>query len=367
MSVYSGFINESNTYDSINIKNIINDDSINEDQFDDTDISTQIFIQNETNWYKLMRAVGISELYSIENDSAVLYESTNGFFTKIKEFFLKIWEKIKAFFKKIIIRIDAISKNGVSFIKKYDKEISKIVVPSDFSYKGYRYTHLNNNDLNPGTIDTDTEFKNEGFDLSNVDNIVNITDDKQLDAIKDAINELELDKVYNALRGRLLHTNSEIESNEWHSELYKYFRNGEDTREDIDNVDINNLKNIINNTSNMKSIIEKFAKDAKTEIDKEIKRVNNTEKNLEKNNVNSSQKAINVTSMAYRKLSTFLSTSLTLSTSFYEAAMNAVEEREKTAKSIITKLLTMRKSKDDSTNESFGFNHSSPLDDLVFI
>ena len=84
----------------------------------------------------------VHEGVALENSSyAAVYEGAiRDAFTKVKEFFKKLWAKVKAWFHNVKRFFDSLIMSGKDFVKKYDADIKSADKNlKDFSFKMYKY------------------------------------------------------------------------------------------------------------------------------------------------------------------------------------------------------------------------------------
>lgn len=92
-----------------------------------------------------MKSIALSELAAVEQTGStdVLYESVNikGIFEKIKMFFKKIIEKIHKIFHTFVAKMSSWFGGNQSFAKNYEKEVIKgwANVKNDWEFKGYNF------------------------------------------------------------------------------------------------------------------------------------------------------------------------------------------------------------------------------------
>lgn len=223
-----------------------------------------------------MKGIALSELRAVEEsgDTDVLYESVNfkGIFDKIKMFFKKIIEKIHKIFHTFVAKMSSWFGGNSSFAKSYEKEVIKkwANVKSDWEFKGYKYSHVFGDSAASGAetfkitiegeIDGKSGLKNlisgatslstiyGGDLLSDANDVKDAKDDlskfrEKLDdykekmrgaIVKDIDNgtgittTLALEKINASTSGI-----SALDSSEFTDELFKVFRSGEDSKEDI--------------------------------------------------------------------------------------------------------------------------------------
>jgi len=174
--------------------------------------------------------------------------------------------------------------NNNDFAKKYEKEVVKnwSQISNDFEFKGYvfkfvpgtkgevKFNGKSNEELkkvisnqktqldaviaDPGTL----EAYLKKYTVVDVDEDVNKTRDK-LDEIKDALRAVWITNINSS------YTGTSLDSKEYTEELFKVFRNGEDSKDDMNKSKV--LESYGNSVNGMMSFIKEFDK-IKTEIEK---------------------------------------------------------------------------------------------------
>lgn len=234
-----------------------------------------------------MKGIALSELRAVEEsgDTDVLYESVNfkGVFDKIKMFFKKIIEKIHKIFHTFVAKMSAWFGGNSSFAKTYEKEVIKkwANVKSDWEFKGYRYSYVFGDNASSGaeTFKIEIEKQIDGAPESSsgandaiigIKNLINgstslkaiydnntLNNEAAVNAAKDALSKFreKLDDYKEKMRGAIVKDIAEnngittilslgskdatttgistLDSSEFTNELFKVFRSGEDSKEDI--------------------------------------------------------------------------------------------------------------------------------------
>lgn len=226
-----------------------------------------IVAESEANYNAIMQAVGVAELAVFESTGEeMVYEAgdVKGFFGKMKEFFLNLWEKIKGLFKKFFAMFDTYVKNDKDFVNKYKKDILSANTKG-FKYKGFNFT-LDAIDVQKagnkidGLLPDGTPTDKNGME----------------DFIKKFEDRVELvEKMRGAAVGE-----SSLEAAEFTKELFKKLRSGEDTKEEMDNISAHDQLIAISQNSNLKKAAEKQYKDMEKEIKDVINVLEKAEKDL---------------------------------------------------------------------------------------
>lgn len=229
-----------------------------------------IVAESEANYNAIMQAIGIAELAVFESTGEeMVYESGNvkGFFAKVKEFFLKMWEKIKGLFKKFFAMFDGFAKSDKEFINKYRSSLLAVNT-RNFEYKGFNYTEL--------------ELSLDKLGVS-IDNTipVKLGTPTTVEAADSALKSLEdRTEIVEKMRGVVIPGENSLTSSEFTKELFKLFRNGEDTKETIEDVNVADLLSKIQANSKLKKDAEKAYKELEKIIKGEIKNLEKSEKEL---------------------------------------------------------------------------------------
>lgn len=247
-----------------------------------------------TNHNSFMKAIALNELAAYEQTGStdVLYESVNikGIFEKIKMFFKKIIEKIHKIFHTFIAKMGSWFGNNKSFVQKYEKEIIKkwSNVSNDWEFKGYDFSRALKDKVSSAELKASCKDANFAALLNATDGTIKTAIDnvareegkiakvrEKLDDIKEGIRKDIIDELKKSGTIKTTDVNINLEANggyeqtEFTEELFKYYRNDEDSK-----VDLN------------KKAIEAAYNGSITQMLSFIKDFDNTKKNLEKNEKN---------------------------------------------------------------------------------
>ena len=255
------------------------------------------------NHNSFMKSIALSELAAFEQTGStdVLYEAVDikGIFEKIKMFFKKIIEKIHKIFHTFIARMSAWFGGNASFAKTYEKEVVKGWgnVKNDWEFKGYHFTHISET-----KADTDAKFsvmiegngETEGIKKKLTDLIASglaefiknssssdlqalLSDDtadkNKNDTAITAVRE-KMDDIKDAMRFSIVESirggnglpttikanfkGSKYDSSEYTEELFKVFRNEEDSKESFEKKDV--LASYGGSVAGMMTYIKEFDK-----------------------------------------------------------------------------------------------------------
>ena len=318
------------------------------------------------NHNSFMKSIALSELAAFEQTGStdVLYEAVDikGIFEKIKMFFKKIIEKIHKIFHTFIARMSAWFGGNASFAKTYEKEVVKGWgnVKNDWEFKGYHFTHISET-----KADTDAKFsvmiegngETEGIkkkltnliasglaefitssssedlkallsddtaDKNKNDNAITAVREK-MDDIKDA---MRFSIVQSIRDGHGLPTTikadfkgSKYDSSEYTEELFKVFRNEEDSKESFEKKDV--LASYGGSVAGMMTYIKEFDK-IKTKTESAERKIT---KAIDKliDDVSKAQNA-NIKEMKDDKTKTTLNEYLVQMSSLYQTIYSAASE-----------------------------------------
>jgi len=315
--------------------------------------ASMLVYENELNYANMMKAVGINELnYLIENGTEMIYEGGNlkSFFAKVKAFFVKIYEKVKGLFKKFIATMDKFVLSNKDFVKKYREALTKVNT-TDFEYKGYEYT------INAFSVATSyaimkDQDKHSKFPVNTA------TDVKVLTAEKDRLTENKED-IQDLLRGACFkgakNNNNKVDATDFDKELKAMFRNGEESPEIIDKVEVTALLKTIDSYKDVKKAAEKDLSDTKKIIDAIIKDLTKQEKDLS-SKIPKGTEATNLLNAAYvslySKYHQLNKDMLGFLTRANGAKLGAMKSDLSQAKSVCVKLLSYKPKNEAATLES---------------
>lgn len=352
-----------------------------------------------TNHNSFMKSIALSELAAVEQTGStdVLYESVNikGIFEKIKMFFKKVIEKIHKIFHTFIAKMKSWFGNNASFAKTYEKEVVKgwANVKNDWEFKGYKFTNINLNveqadAMKVSLTDAAETIKNA---LSSGDiatlcqaSAITVSEDglKQVREHMDDIKESMRKGLIDGLKKNSFNTSVSasysgggLDSSEFTEELFKVFRNDQDSKEDISKDKI--LESYGGSISGMMTYIKEFDKiKSKTEaaerklvkgIDDLIKKVDKAQNDLIKENKDKSksedEKKINeIAVQASSVFQTLYSGLSELTTQTFSALLQAQKDACVQAKEIAVKVIGQSKK---ITEESYDYSYNDNGFDFI--
>ena len=255
-----------------------------------------ICVMNE-NYNNIMKHIGISELRAIETtgEEMVYTEGIlSSLWNTLKKFVLKVWDRIKSLFKHFMMIIDGYMKKDKEFCNKYRKQIFAYHDLSDFTFKGYKWT------IDTGEFDSACKAlsakANEAFTKSgsNVDKskiqdtVSGMESNSQYDETSaNKVMERFDDDVAEPLRGHVLALfksgkgkDGKYTADEFRKELKACFRNGEESKEELDDkdFDVGDMFNDLFTSAKTKKDMKEYFKSSKKEIDDTIKVIDRLEK-----------------------------------------------------------------------------------------
>lgn len=236
-----------------------------------------IVAESEHNYNRLMQQIGISELsYYVENGTELVYESFDmtEFLNKAKEFFLNILNKIKQLFAKFFALLNSYIKDDKEFVDKYSKQLLNVNT-NNFKFKGFNFTNVETFDIQKANSNIERKIKTVLSSLDKIPNNAKSENQKFADKVDFA----------NELRGSVLKV-KDLSSSEFSKELFKYFRNGSDSKEEVNDINVSKELSNISNNSSLKKKAEKALTELEKGIKENIKNLNNLEKSLLKDKDN---------------------------------------------------------------------------------
>lgn len=234
-----------------------------------------IIAESEMNYNAIMRAVGVAELAVYESTGEeMVYEAADvkGFFGKVKEYFVKLWEKIKGLFRKFFAMFDSYVKSDKEFVNKYKKHLLQVNT-KDFKYKGFVFKL--------DAVDVDNSAARI---QSTIDSKISTTLPKTLDKVEDEIKAVEdRTEIIESLRAASIGETSGLTAAELTKELFSKLRNGEDAKEELEDISVTDLLVAISENSAIKKKAEKSYKDLEKVVKQAIKDTEKAQNELIKN------------------------------------------------------------------------------------
>lgn len=222
-------------------------------------------ITNEMNTYRKDLHKSILEA---DGNQYIIQESFDGFIGKIKKIIDKFLDFIKKIFKKFSLMLHKIVKSD-KYIVKHKEDVKKF--SGEFDIKGYKYTNLDNDDF--PQINAYQQFST--FNKYKPSEQIKTADDL-IDATSNLLSSAksDIDDWYSSFRGTVLGSDGSYSETEFKEELFKKFRNQEDSADTItidsvgviDSLDrFLNYDKTINHIKKLQSNLEKEYKNIKSE------------------------------------------------------------------------------------------------------
>jgi len=303
-----------------------------------------IIAESEVNYNLLMQTIGINELsYFEKNGHEMVYEAADvkGFLGKAKNFFMNILEKIRGLFKKFFAMFNGYIKSDEAFLKKYKRDLM-MAETAGFKYKGFKYN-----------LDAVTIAKANG----NIDIPVSATIklnepaiDTELDKAKDKVDSVE------KMRGQVF-GGGKLTATEFNKELYSKLRSGEDSKKEIEGVNISDQISIISGTKDGKKKAEEAYKQLETAIKEDIKFIEAIEKELLNATTNADGRELRSKQIRHANNRVyFLKEKLAILQVVNGSILTAIKDNNRQAKAICARVITHKAVKENaSVNESGTF------------
>lgn len=408
MSVYSNkisAINSINELSDISVESLLMDESVNpcsEDNF--ITAGARICAENTINMNNILEACAIEEFcYLEENGTEMVYEGgkLDSFFTKIKNFFLKLWEKIKSIFKKAILMFDSHAKKDKDFLNKYKKELNQasnkgfgdkeVSIFKYIWYTGYKI-EKNMSDLWDANEfksmeDIDTAITNicAGAGVSTlpqeIDKLSNDTrpdDDaglkQDIDKIEDkikTINEQDWrDDDSDGLRGLFIDflggSDSPVSASEFAKEIKEAIQGGESAKDEYSlSTAVNWARNFLESSDNIKKSFDNSLKLWKRDIDSTVKSLERKQKEFIKDSSkepNNKRRANNYKHSVISAAIAIMQIDKNIGITFHSNIIQGIKACSAQSRSICVQAINYKKPKNESTDI---FGESGSLIDNV--
>ena len=298
----------------------------------------------------------------IEKFEAVAEGMAGDVWSRIKNFFTKMWGKLKAFFASIVRFFDGLFKSGKDFVTKYEKELIKLNL-NGYKAKMYKYSHLDEEPKAKAALFTARNY----LVNKSVSPMRAVSPGKSGKDMQDEIDAIEQGKedILNGLRGEFV-GGGNLDKSEYSKELFGYFRSGAKSETDKDEVSIS-IKDIISTLKDDKVV--KAAEAAVTDCNKvfedQIKEIDKVEAAIgkaatdDKGKETSTEKygstpykpgtAKNISGEAIsyvQKCSSMFSEAKNIALDFFRAWKEAITERNSEYKSVAVKAFRYKKKED---------------------
>ena len=246
------------SFDVLNIGGV-EDPLINIDRLSSTDYEESYFASaiahiNETRNQYTKAKITLYHAISEAKTQRVVLESFSDFFVKIKEIIDKFLKFIKSMFARFLTNLNKLI-GSEKYLKKHKKDFDKFKSSDEFEFEGYNYTFSR---LIPASdvlaSYNEDLFKDDGFYGISGTNAISV------DTVRGATETLanNLESNYDTFRGRVLGKSESIHTTDFSNELFKIYRDGEDTTKNVtvDYSYIHNAKDRFFNYSETKKHVD---------------------------------------------------------------------------------------------------------------
>jgi len=212
------------------------------------------------------------------NERAVL-ESFSDFFTGVKDIINKFIKFLKKLVDRFVATLMKLVKSD-NYIKKH-KDYFNHLSDMEFDFKGYEYTFKPNVPMPEAALG----FNNSLFDTLYSNEKRQLT----VQSVKDSIIGMDLEKDYNKFRGRVLGRDEEIYISEFSEELFKEYRNGSMSTDNI-TADNSYIRKCLNRFLDYNKMLKEITHQ-RDEIIKAYERVQKEVENITKRNTDLDKQA----------------------------------------------------------------------------
>jgi len=214
-----------------------------------TEALEQIVTESAKDSYKIRASMYISDVMM---EQAVLFESADpvvlleafgkGFFTRIKDMFVRMWEGIKAWFEKMKKHLVMFFSSGKTFITKFESDLRKKNAKG-YKYKSFKYTASKGAAFGTKVITEISRVENEYENgLTSADLKTSSKHKDAMDSKKDSMKE-EYDTNEDK---EAVFKNLNVDSiSELQEELYEQYRDGSKERDEFEDFNNNSKEDMI--------------------------------------------------------------------------------------------------------------------------
>ena len=360
-----------------------------------TEAAIMAVAECEEVYNKSMKAIGIGELMFMESHGhEIIYEAVDlrAIGEKIKMFFKKIIDKAKAILHAFITKMSSFLSSSKGFVDKYKKEFVRkwSDVKSDFEFKGYKFTidGIAGRKAELKVSNTADDYNNaigtmmaslgygDNMSLSTLEELnkkVRENKEEHQDEARAGVFEVYKTKFNSSSNV----THDSLDSKEFSEELFKLFRNGESSKENIEKKDLNSVDivRVLENDKKTREVatavaesVTKLSKKCIETIDKEVNKITKTLPSKDKN----TQAAQEETNKGTAKITALNLTSECVFQTMANASivaqgiiLQAIKDNAAQCKAIMAKVIAGGKK---MTEESVDYGHGSTgsfLDSVV--
>lgn len=211
----------------------------------------EIFIESFYNVEQAELAAATEGVELIGSEYEVVAEGAiKDAFTKIKEFFKKLWDKVKAWFHNVKRFFDSLLLSGKEFVKRYQKDIQQ----ADKTLKDFSYTMYDYDDARIDNFDSDMDVDTMAKIVYDEAKAVAKSVDADLDKFKKLTEEDVIAKnlANNFLKGA--RGPKVTGADDFDEAVFASFRNGATGPEDKEDIDVSDLQHYASILTNAKSL-----------------------------------------------------------------------------------------------------------------
>jgi len=245
-----------------------------------TEALEQIITESAKDSYKLRAGMYVSDVMM---EQAVLFESADpevlleafgkGFFAKVKDMFVKMWNAVKAWFEKMKKSLVMFFSSGKTFVDKFENDLRKKNVKG-YKYKSFKYTASKGDAFASkilSTIDsTENEYENKlgGLDVR--------SSSKHKDAMDSKKDNMKEEYDTNDDKESLFKSMGVDSISELQEESYQEYRNGSKEKEEFEDFENNSkddMMKFIKDSSKNLADLERYQKDMDSHFSKIVKAI----------------------------------------------------------------------------------------------
>lgn len=303
----------------------------------------RVVAESENNWNQIMQAMAISELAAYEETGDADYyitESGSGFLESVKAFFRNLMEKVKGIFQKLISTIDSWAKDDKAFVNKYKDKILKATT-KDFEFEGYKFTYKIGNVVDVESVKNASLSDFEQYKDGQKDHYDKLKEEFSGDKLTDLLDEerANLIKDYSTSG----YNSDSCDASDFNKELFEALRDGESSKNTIDNISPTDYIRVISNTADVKKNAKKAYDNVIKGIQKAYNSVDKAAKEIGKpvpKDANSADRGAYVGFCG--AFSGYLRNFETLNVQAYGALLQAIKDENRQAKAVCVKLMSYK-------------------------
>lgn len=198
----------------------------------------------------------------------IVNESFSDFFNKIKELIAKFLAFIKSLAARFLTSLNKFISSD-KYLKSHEKDFTKFTTDNEFDMDGFTFTI----DPNVPVITAQAEFNRSfvGLNFADLKKVPSGELPNTISTLYDNLTNKLQNGFYDEFRAKVIDQDGEIESADFSSELFEFFRNGDDKASSI-TVTSTEISNALMRFKNFKDT-EKSTKKTKDQIDKDYESI----------------------------------------------------------------------------------------------